>query len=86
MNAKSLLLKNKKLVAWWVSVKNDDRFAQVVTHAKAIIIENEPSSEHTGGALHLLNILETMTDNEDEQVPFPSPGLHHDVETKTTEE
>jgi hypothetical protein len=86
MNAKELLLKNKKLVAWWVSVKNDDRFAQIVTYAKAIMMESSPSQEQMIGAGDMLTILETMTDNEDEQVPFPSPGLHHDIETKTTEE
>jgi hypothetical protein len=80
MNAKLNFLRNKELCKYWVSIARDQRFADLITHCRAAMIESRPTQEMIEGAESFIDILETICDNEGSDMPFPSPGLHHDVD------
>jgi hypothetical protein len=85
MSGRTLLLWDKELAAWWVSVSHDHRFQQVITLARADMSETVSSVEHLQGANAMLNLLQTFSDGDDSFVPFPSPGLIHRIPVKHTE-
>jgi hypothetical protein len=81
VNAKTNFLKNRELAKYWVSIARDQRFAEVITHARAILCESRPDKPGIEGAESFVSILETMVDGPENDVPFPSPGLHHNADT-----
>lgn len=86
MNAKNNFLYDKKLAAWWASIAHDSRFTEVLTHARSAIVETRPERPEVQGAERLIGILETMSDNPESNLEFPSPGLVHNVDTMTAPE
>ena len=86
MNPKAVLLEDKELAKWWVSIVHDSRFNKVSTLAIAALATIR--AEEVRGALTMLNILETFPNPEPKNTPFPSPGLVHEIPklTTTTEE
>ncbi len=81
MNAKSNFLKRRELTKWWVAVSHDDRFAEVITHARAMMLETVPERVAVAGAEEFIKILENMTEGPENNVPFPSPGIIHNIDT-----
>lgn len=81
MNAKTNFLHNKELAKWWASIAHDSRFTDVLTHARSFIMESTPERSVVQGAEHLISVLETMTDNPETGMDFPSPGLVHNVDS-----
>ena len=85
--AKALFLKPDKdgqsLAQWWVAIARDDRFDRVLLHLRASLLESAPTPEEQRGIQLALDNLLTLADNENQTIPFPSPGLHHHFD-KTT--
>lgn len=90
-NSKALFIRpdpdgNQSLSQWWASVVNDDRFAMVLTFARASLMENRPSAETIQGAEIMALTLQTLSENETSSTTFPSPGLHHRMPEKGGEQ
>ena len=85
-SAKQLFLRKEigkqSLSEWWVTVTHDERFAQVLTYARADAFERHMPYEHLVGAGEMLDTLMTFSDNEETFAEFPSPGLHHHMPVK----
>lgn len=85
MIAKQLFLRDKPLAGYWVAIARADDFARVCTYARAELMEGRPTQEQLTGAEMILDVLTRLADNEEPDVPFPSPGLHHNIDSKRRE-
>lgn len=72
----------QSIAQWWASVVHDDRFAMVVTCARAEIMEMRPTQPQIEGAEEVLATLLTLSDNEPDTTDFPSPNLIHKMPEK----
>ena len=77
MSGKTLLIRDKDLSSWWVSIAHDPRFDQVLGHVRAELCEADLQSDSLRGANHALALLQTITDNQTGFNHVPSPGLDH---------
>lgn len=75
MTAKALLLRDVELTKWWVSVKNDPRFDMLMLFIKSELMSMDLTSEQIRGAGAVVNLLQTITDNEQEGVQYPTSGI-----------
>jgi hypothetical protein len=75
MTSKSLLLLNKDLCAWWVSVSHDPKFDQLLVHLRAQLPDEVDGWEQLKGANKTLELLLTITDNPPSTSDMLSPGL-----------
>lgn len=72
----------QSLSEWWVSICHDERFAQVLTYARADAFERHMPYEHLVGAGEMLDTLMTFSEGEESVAEFPTPGLQHHMPTK----
>lgn len=72
----------QSIAQWWASVVHDDRFAMVLTCARAEIMEIQPPQAQIAGAELILETLVTLSDNEPDVTEYPSPGLQHRLPEK----
>lgn len=83
MNAKTLFLRQTELAAYWVGIARSESFQHVLLYARSEFIHGKPSAEEMAGAEKMLETLSTLADNEEGPVDFPSPGLHHFLDSLT---
>jgi len=85
-SAKTLFLRKEpgkqSLAEWWVTVCHDERFRMVHALALAHAAKSQWPHERLMGASELLDLLETISDNEVPFESYPSPGLVHQMPTK----
>lgn len=85
--AKTLFLKpdpkgGESLALWWTRISHDDRFLEVLTYARADMMEGKPKQEEMVGAENLAQTLLTLSDNPDLGTEIPTPGIVHRIEPK----
>lgn len=71
---------------WWAMVCHDPRFAEVMTIARADMMENRPTQAQMEGAEIVLSTLKTLCDADDTGMEMPSPGLHHSFNVPKTDQ
>ena len=77
---RELFQRNKDLAAWWNAIAHDDRFQQVLMHVRSEFLEMNLDGAQLRGAKILEAVLRSIGDNDDSMMPFPSPGLEHDLD------
>ena len=77
MSGRDLLLKDKDLTIWWVSVSQDERFDKIMALIRSDLPETSGGWEQLKGATAVLLLLQTITHNDDGATVLPSPGLDH---------
>lgn len=78
MTGREILISNKPLCQWWVSVCHDPRFDVLVTLVKSHLAETAESWDALKGANAALNLLGSITDGHETAAPIPSSGIIHD--------
>lgn len=81
MDAKTLLSKDKKLLQWWASVVEDERFEQVKLILKAHVFEGRPSPDQMIGVTTFIESMTSIIDPEEAPTVYAQPGLSHDLES-----
>jgi hypothetical protein len=77
MNAKTLLMRDKAICDWWVSVKNNPHFETIIVLALAEAASTTGDIVKLAGARDMLLLLQTITDNPDTSAPILTSGLDH---------
>lgn len=80
MNSKALFLKSKDVPAFWASICGNDNFEIVLTFARSEFAESQPTQDELKGAEKFIQILRTISSNEESNLPFPSAGLIHQID------
>ena len=78
--SRKAFLEDKDSTKFWVGIARSQDFRRVVMYARSIFMESHPEKLHTEGAERILNILFTMSDNDESWAPWPGPGLHHQID------
>jgi len=76
-STKDLLLQDRELCAWWVSVAHDHRFDLICALVRSEIASASPSAEMMSGVNKAFEEMGTITDNVPEHKGVPGPGLIH---------
>ena len=85
MGGKTILMGDKELAKWWVSVTHDDRFETICALARAELFEMNPPPDQVKGANIIIDTLTHFADSTiDGARKFPTPGLVHQMPERKT--
>jgi len=79
--SKELFLKETTLAATWRAISGGETFEKVLTYARSQIAQQGPTREELRGVELLAHTLLTISEPEESDFIFPSPGLVHERET-----
>jgi hypothetical protein len=78
--AKEQFLRDKQLASDWNIIATGDAWSKVQIFARSSFMETAPSREEMIGANRMLTLLSDLGQNAYDSLPFPNPGLHHNLE------
>jgi hypothetical protein len=74
---KDILLKNKPLAEWWISVANDNRFSEVIALVRSDLCFNPWGREEFSAANSALNALAQIVASDRVSTEMPKSGIIH---------
>lgn len=70
----------KDLRNWWARVIDDPRYAEVLLHARSMLLESVQGEAAINGARVYENILTSIASAPPTEAEMPNPGLLHNVD------